>query len=174
MKAIRIDRRAWVDFLLTSVLFAAAFVLAFASSAIAHSGEWMLGAFAAIASLVLALGGGLYIVPKLAKRVRWELWGFGIRTSVTTEGFLFLTVVVVVGVAAWNTENNLLYLILATLLAFVVVSGNIARMMLHDVAVQLRFPDHLFAGEPATLAVTLVNRKHLLPSCSVMVEAHAR
>ena len=174
MKAIRVDRKAWVDFLLTSGLLGAAFVLAFISSGIARTGEWVLGMFAALASLVLALGGGLYIVPKLAKRVRWELWGFGIRTSVTTEGFLFITVVVVVGVAAWNTENNLLYLILATLLAFVIVSGNIARMMLHDVAVQLRFPDHLFAGEPATLTVTLVNRKHLLPSCSVAVEAHAR
>lgn len=171
---MRIDRRAWIDFLLTSVLLTAAFLLAFFSSAIARTGEWILASFAALALLVLALGGGLYIVPKLARRVRWEMWGFGIRTSVTTEGYLFLTVIVVVGVAAWNTENNLLYLILATLLGFVIVSGNIARVVLHDVSVQLRFPDHVFAGEPAHLAVTLANRKYIVPACSVMVDAHAR
>jgi len=168
-----VNRRAWIDFLLTLALLSAAFVLAFSSSSLSRSGDWAIGAVAAIASLILALGGGLYIVPKLARRVRWEMWGFGIRTYVTTAGYLFLTIVVVVGVAAWNTANNLLYLILATLLAFVLVSGNIARVTLHDLAVQLRFPDHLFADEPAHLTVTLINKKALLPSCSVLVEADA-
>ena len=60
------------------------------------------------------------------------------------------------------------------LLAFVIVSGNFARLMLHDVGVQLRFPDHIFAGEKVHLAVTLANRKQLLPSVSVTVEANAR
>lgn len=168
---IRIDRRAWIDFALTSALLSAAFVLAFLSSTISKTGDWAMGAFAAFMSLVLAIGGGLYIVPKLAKRVRWELWGLGIRTSVTTDGMLFALIVVVVGVAALNTENNLLYLVLATMLAFVVVSGNLARIMLHDVGVQLRFPDHLRAGQPAHLSIALVNRKFLIPSCSVSVEA---
>ena len=168
---IRIDRRAWIDFGLTTALLGAAFVLAFLSSTISRTGDWAMGAFAAFMSLVLAIGGGLYIVPKLAKRVRWELWGLGIRTSVTSDGMVFALIVVVVGVAALNTENNLLYLILASMLAFVVVSGNLARMMLHDVGVQLRFPDHLRAGQPAHLSIALVNRKYLLPSCSISVEA---
>lgn len=168
---IRIDRRAWIDFGLTSILLSSAFVLAFVSSTISRTGDWAMGAFAAFMSLVLAIGGGLYIVPKLAKRVRWELWGLGIRTSITTDGMLFVVIIVVVGVAALNTENNLLYLVLATLLAFVVVSGNLARMMLQDVGVQLRFPDYLRAGEPAHLSIALVNRKLVLPSCSISVEA---
>lgn len=167
----RIDRKAWIDFTLTVALLGAAFVLAFLSSTISRTGDWALGAFAAIMSLVLAIGGGLYIVPKLARRVRWELWGFGIRTSITTDGFIFAVVVVVVGVAAFNTENNLLYLVLATLLAFVIVSGNLARIMLQDLRVQLRFPDHLTAGDPALLSIALVNGKSLMPSCSVSVEA---
>jgi uncharacterized protein (DUF58 family) len=168
---IRFDRRAWIDFALTSALLGAAFVLAFLSSTISKTGDWAMGAFAAFMSLVLAVGGGLYIVPKLAKRVRWELWGLGIRTSVTTDGMLFAVIVVVVGVAALNTENNLLYLVLAAMLAFVIVSGNVARIMLHDVGVQLRFPDHIRAGQPAHLSIALVNRKFLLPSCSISVEA---
>lgn len=168
---IRFDRRAWIDFALTTALLGAAFVLAFLSSTISKTGDWAMGAFAAFMSLVLAIGGGLYIVPKLAQRVRWELWGLGIRTSVTTDGMLFGVIVIVLGVAALNTENNLLYLVLAAMLAFVVVAGNLARIMLHDVGVQLRFPDHIRAGQPAHLSITLVNRKFLLPSCSISVEA---
>ncbi|MCC6745060.1 MAG: DUF58 domain-containing protein [Acidobacteria bacterium] len=168
---IRIDRRAWIDFGLTSLLLGSAFVLAFVSSSISRTGDWAMGAFSAFMSLVLAIAGGLYIVPKLAKRVRWELWGLGIRTSITSDGMLYVVIVVVVGVAALNTANNLLYLILSTLLAFVVVSGNIARLVLHDVGVQLRFPDHLRAGEPARLSIALVNRKAIAPSCSISVEA---
>lgn len=168
------NRRAWVDLLLTSCLLGAALVLAFASSAISRSGQWEIGAIAAIAALVLAVGGGLYIVPKLARRVRWERLGFGVRTSLTSAGYLFFLVVVIVGVAAWNTENNLLYLILAALLSFIVVAGNIGRIMLHELAVQLRLPDHLFAGDPAPIAVTVTNGKTLLPSCSITVEASPR
>lgn len=169
---IRIDRRAWIDFTLTMVLLGSALVLAVISPALSRTGDWLLGATSAGCALALALAGGLYIVPKLGRRVKWELWGFGIRTAITPEGFVYLTIIVVVGVAAWNTENNLLYMILAALLAFVVVSGNIARLMLHDVVVQLRLPDHLFAGDPAQLAVSLVNGKTLMPSCSIAVEAN--
>jgi uncharacterized protein (DUF58 family) len=67
----------------------------------------------------------------------------------------------------------LLYLILAAMLAFVIASGTIARQMLRDLAVKMRFPDNLFAGAPARLSVTLVNEKKYLPSCSILVEASA-
>jgi uncharacterized protein (DUF58 family) len=173
-KPFKFDRRAWIDFTLTLVLLGAAFLLASISPLLSRSGDWFIGALSALAALALALGCGLYIVPRLARRVKWEMWGLGIRTSVTTEGYVFLLVAVVVGVAAWNTENNLLYLILAAILAFVIVSGNVARMMLYDIGVQLRFPDYIYAGDPVHLAVTATNRKVALPSCSVAVESNAR
>jgi uncharacterized protein (DUF58 family) len=136
--------------------------------------DGLMAAACSVGALVLALGGGLYIVPKLARRVQWEFANnLSTRTTVTGEGLIFLSVVVVIGVAAWNTENNLLYLILAAMLAFVVASGTVARQMLRDVAVKLRFPDYLWAGEPVRLAVTLVNEKAIVPSCSISVEAHA-
>jgi len=172
-KTVKFDRRAWIDFTLTLVLLGAAFLLASISPFLSRTGNWFVGALSALAALALALGCGLYIVPRLARRVKWELWGFGIRTRVTTEGYVFLLIAVVVGVAAWNTENNLLYLVLAVLLGFIIVSGNIARLMLYDVGVQLRFPDNITAGEPVRLTVTLANRKTLLPSCSVAVESNA-
>jgi uncharacterized protein (DUF58 family) len=167
------NRRAIVDFLLTLVLLGAAFALALASSAFAPN-DGILATAAAAAALLLALGGGLYIVPRLARRVSWEFANNATRTSVTSEGLVFMSVVLVVGVAAWNTENNLLYLILAAMLAFIMASGTISRWMVRDLIVRLRFPDYLFAGEPARLSITLVNRKPLVPSCSITVEAHVR
>jgi uncharacterized protein (DUF58 family) len=168
------NRRAVIDFVLTLALLGVAFMLALASRAIAGT-DGLMAAAMALAALVLALGGGLYIVPKLARRVNWE-WASQLRThtALTSEGAVFLVLVVIVGVAAWNTENNLLYLILSAMLAFIIVSGNIARQMLRDLSVRLRFPDHIFAGEPARLAVTLANQKRFMPTCSVAVEAHAR
>lgn len=167
------NRRALIDFLLTLLLLGAAFVLALASAALGPT-DVVLAAACSLGALVLALGGGLYIVPKLARRVHWEFANsLSLRTTITGDGLIFLSVVVIIGVAAWNTENNLLYLILATMLAFIVASGAVARQMLRDLAVKLRFPDFLFAGEPARLSVALVNEKGFIPSCSVGVEAHA-
>jgi uncharacterized protein (DUF58 family) len=168
------NKRALIDFLLTLVLLGVALLLAITSRALAAS-DGLAAAAVAVAALALAVGGGIYIVPRLARRVSWE-WASQLRThtAVTSEGIVFLVLVVIVGVAAWNTENNLLYLILSAMLAFIVVSGNIARQTLRDLSVRLRFPDHIFAGEPARVTVTLANQKRLLPSCSVGVEAHAQ
>jgi uncharacterized protein (DUF58 family) len=169
----RIDRRAWLDFLITLVLLGAALLLALGSASLATAGDAVVAALAAIGALLLAGAGGLYIVPRLARRVRWEMEGIGIRTSVTTEGVVFLAIVVVVGVAAWNTENNLLYLVLASMLAFIVAAGNVARGVLRDVGVRLRLPDQIVANRPAKVAVTVTNRKRLFPSCSLSVEVEA-
>jgi uncharacterized protein (DUF58 family) len=42
---------------------------------------------------------------------------------------------------------------------------------LRDLSVAARFPDHIFAGEPAQVLVSLRNPKRLLPSFSILVEA---
>src|SRR6185503_5516978 len=46
-----------------------------------------------------------------------------------------------------------------------------ARASLRDLTVSARFPDHIFAAEPAPVIVTLRNTKRVLPSFSIMVEA---
>ena len=46
-----------------------------------------------------------------------------------------------------------------------------ARSSLRDLTVSARFPDHIFAAEPAPVIVTLRNTKHVLPSFSILVEA---
>jgi uncharacterized protein (DUF58 family) len=165
------NRQAWRDFFITVFFLGLAFVIALLSSAAADQHSTNLAAIAAAVSLVLALIGALYIIPRLARNVRLEVLRFAIRTSFTVEGLLFVVFLVIIGFAAWNNGNNLLYLVLSAMIAFLIAANLIARISLADVSIQLRFPDHIFAGEPATISVTLLNHKHFMPSYSLMVEA---
>jgi len=77
----------------------------------------------------------------------------------------------VVGFAAWNTGNNLLFLVFSLLCSTLFVGWMAARTSLRDLTVSARFPDHIFAAEAAPVIVTLRNNKRVLPSFSVLVEA---
>ncbi|MEK6324161.1 MAG: DUF58 domain-containing protein [Acidobacteriota bacterium] len=165
------NRQAWRDFFITVFFLGLAFIIALLSSAAADQQSTRLAAVAAAISLVLALIGALYIIPRLARNVRLEVLRFAIRTSFTVEGLLFVVFLVIIGFAAWNNGNNLLYLVLSAMIAFLIAANLIARISLADVSIQLRFPDHIFAGEPANISVTLLNHKRFMPSYSLMVEA---
>lgn len=165
------NRQAWRDFFITVFFLGLAFIIALLSSVAAEQQNTRLAAFAAAISLVLALIGALYIIPRLARNVRLEVLRFAIRTSFTLEGLLFVVFLIIIGFAAWNNGNNLLYLVLSAMLAFLIAANLIARVALADVSIQLRFPDHIFAGEPANISVTLSNHKRFMPSYSLMVEA---
>jgi uncharacterized protein (DUF58 family) len=82
----------------------------------------------------------------------------------TREGWWLIGATFVVGLAATNTGNNLLYLILAMLLSFLVVSGVLSEQAMRRVRLQREVPRRLFAGYPATFSVRLRNGKHRLPS----------
>jgi uncharacterized protein (DUF58 family) len=165
------NRQAWRDFFITLFFLGLAFIIALLSSAAADQNSTHLAAAAAAVSLLLALIGALYIIPRLARNVRLEILRFAIRTSLTVEGLLFVLFLIIIGFAAWNAGNNLLYLVLSAMLAFLIAANLIARISLAEVAIQLRFPDHIFAGEPANISVTLLNHKRFMPSYSLMVEA---
>ena len=165
------NRQAWRDFFITVFFLGLAFIIALLSSVAADQHSTHLAAVAAAISLVLALIGALYIIPRLARNVRLELLRFAIRTSVTIEGLLFIVFLMIIGFAAWNNGNNLLYLMLSAMLAFLIAANMLARISLADVSIQLRFPDHIFTGEPANISVTLQNHKRFMPSYSLMVEA---
>ncbi len=167
------NRQAWRDFFITVFFLGLAFVIALVSSAAADQQNTQVAAIAAAISLVLALIGALYIIPRLARNVRLELLRFAIRTSVTVEGLLFIVFLMIIGFAAWNNGNNLLYLVLSAMFAFLIAANLIARVSLADVSIQLRFPDHIFTGEPANISVTLQNHKRFMPSYSLMVVALA-
>jgi uncharacterized protein (DUF58 family) len=164
------NRQAWRDFFITLFFLGLAFVIALLSSVAADQQSTQLAAVAAAISLLLALIGALYIIPRLARNVRLEILRFAIRTSVTVEGLLFIVFLIIIGFAAWNNGNNLLYLVLSAMIGFLITANLIARVSLADMSIQLRFPDHIFAGEPANISVTLLNHKRFMPSYSLMIE----
>jgi uncharacterized protein (DUF58 family) len=141
------------------------------SSVAADQFQPQLAAIAAAISLLLATIGAAYIIPRLARNIRLEMLRFAVRTTVTVEGVLFVVFLVVIGFAAWNTGNNLLYLVLSAMIAFLIAANFIGRISIGDVSVQLRFPDHIYAKEPANISVSVTNHKRFMPSYSFVIEA---
>ena len=76
-----------------------------------------------------------------------------------------------VAVAALNTGNNLLFLILASLIAIILMSGILSSVTLSGVEMRLQLPEHIFAGQPVRSLVEVHNEKLTLPSFSLRVEA---
>ncbi len=125
----------------------------------------------ALLSLIIAALIAILIVPPLARSARLEVSEFDLPIELTTGGAIFLGIVAIVGLAAWNTGNNLLFLVFSLLTSTLFVGWATARTSLRDLVVSARFPDHIFAGEAAPVIVTLRNRKRLMPSLSILVEA---
>ncbi|MEP6717986.1 MAG: DUF58 domain-containing protein [bacterium] len=130
-----------------------------------------LSAAAAILSLVIALLMLIFIVPRLAKSARLEVMRLDLPLEITGGGGIFLLILGIVGFAAWNTGNNLLFLVFSLLCSTLFVGGAAARAALRDLIVSARFPDHIFAADAAPVIVTLKNAKRLLPSFSILVAA---
>ncbi len=82
----------------------------------------------------------------------------------TREGWWFIGASFVMGLAAMNTGNNLLYLILAMMLSFMAISGVLSEQTMRHLRLERERPRRLFAGVPASFGVRLTNRKRRLPS----------
>lgn len=95
----------------------------------------------------------------------------------TPEGVRFLLLTLAIGIAALNTGNNLLYLLLAMMLSLIVMSGILSEQTFKRVTVRRRTPDHIFAGRPATATLSVINRKPRFPTFSLrvmdLIEGHA-
>lgn len=95
-------------------------------------------------------------------RARWQALGRRYnRVRPTAAGGWYLAVTGGVSIAALNTGNNLLYLVLATLLAILVVNNLLAELNLRGLHAERRLPTELFAGEPGRGFLRLVNPRRL-------------
>src|ERR1041385_9129553 len=139
-----------------------------------RSGDWELTRMGAIASIVFAVLIVIFVVPPLARSARAEAARLDLSFQVTAGGAVVVCVYAVVAFAAWNTGNNLLFLVFSVMTSTLFVAWTAARSSLRDLVVSARFPDHIFAGDPAPVIVTVHNTKRLLPSFSVVVEARSR
>jgi uncharacterized protein (DUF58 family) len=109
-------------------------------------------------------------VPGLWSRLHSAL-DFSPRQQVTRLGLLFTLTWVLVALAAFASANNLLFLILAVLLATLLISGFISRLSLAGLELDFEVPDHVCAGRQLTGRVVIRNTKSWMPSFSIHVTA---
>jgi uncharacterized protein (DUF58 family) len=163
----RIDRPGWRRFFLALLGLAVSFCLALYATALHDAGRYEVAAAVAALSLLLAGGVGVKAVPYLARRTALERWILKIEYEFTREGGIYLGIIVIVAVAALNTGNNLLFLILACLLSSILVSGVVSHIGLTGLELEFEIPEHIFAGLPTALRLTLHNLKWAFPSFSI-------
>lgn len=171
----KLDHSVWRsqaarDFLLALALLAISLYLGLRADGAARRGEAASGIVLSLSSLLIALVVALTLVPRLARRVKFSSWLMPMSFSVTREGGLYILVIFLLSLAAINTGNNLLFLILATLLAAIVTSGSFARASLKSLSVAVDVPENVFVGEHVSIKVSLRNSKRIFPSFSVSVE----
>jgi uncharacterized protein (DUF58 family) len=94
--------------------------------------------------------------------------------KVTRFGWFFLLVTLGVGIAAINTENNLLYLVLGLLLGLISASGMLSEMVIRELAVECHYPGDSVAGRPFLFEVRVKNTKRRQPTFAVQIEDRAR
>jgi len=98
----------------------------------------------------------------------WAKWPR--RLKVTREGKYFIFITFGVGVAAVNTGNNLLYLLLGMLLSLIIVSGVLSELSLRHLTVMRRLPPRAQVGRPHLVEIEVYNHKQRVPSYAIEVE----
>jgi uncharacterized protein (DUF58 family) len=167
------DRASWKNFFGALIALALALGLALYSGAAAQTGHVAVAAGSALGALILAAWVGLTIVPKLARRTPLRWLAYQIDYKLTREGLVYLGGVAIVTLAALNTGNNLLFMVLACLLSGILISGILSRLVLSGVDLHLELPEHIFATQTAMALAELRNEKFWLPSFSLSVVGEA-
>ncbi len=162
-----LDRPSWRSFGIAMGSLAMALFLALYSGAAAEEGHLMIAGMSALSALGLAGWVALTVVPALARRTPLSWFSYQIDYKVTREGIVYIVGILVVALAALNTGNNLLFMVLACLLAGMLISGLLSRVVLGGVDVRLELPEHIFAQRTILAIAELHNTKNFTPSFSV-------
>lgn len=162
-----LDRPSWRSFGIAMGALAGALFLALYSGAAAEEGHLLIAGMSALSALSLAGWVALTIVPALARRTPLGWLSYQIDYKVTREGIIYIVGIVVVALAALNTGNNLLFMVLACLLAGMLISGLLSRVVLGGIDVRLDLPEHVFAQRTILAVAELRNEKQMTPSFSV-------
>ncbi len=108
--------------------------------------------------------------PERARRALFSRRILPFSFRITREGLLYLAGVLLLSIAAINTGNNLLFIVIAALLSTIAVSGIVSRNSLKQLSLALQLPENVFAGERVSIKVSITNLKRIFPSFSIRVE----
>ncbi len=166
----RADRPGVRAFFISIAALGIALMLALYSGAAAEVGHLGLSIAAALSALLVAAWVAVTLVPVLAKRTPLRWISYKMEYRITREGWIYIGGIIIVALAALNTGNNLLFLILASLIAIILMSGILSSITLSGIELRLELPEHIFAGQTVRARVELENEKITLPSFSLRVE----
>ena len=158
---------AWLRFVLAAIGLALAFAAAVFSTASRDAGNLPATVILASLALLIAAAVGLGTVPYLARRVEAKRMRDALDFEVTRPGAIYAVIVLMIGIAALNTGNNLLYIIVAMMLAAIAVSGVASALCLRGLELDLKIPEHIFAGTDVEATTSVRNPRKWLPSLSV-------
>ena len=82
--------------------------------------------------------------------------------KITKAGWIFVITTILIGFAAVNTNNNLLFFIVSAFLSFMGLSGFFGKRNIENLDVEIDFPDEVFANKDFILKVRLKSRKKFL------------
>ncbi len=168
---MHVDRPAWRRFFQALFGLGLAFFLALYSSALHEAGHMEGAAWVAAFSLIVAAVVAVKVVPYLAHRTALERWMVKIEYEFTREGVVYFLIIMVIAIAALNTGNNLLFIILANLLAGILASGVLSAIVLSQLELDFVLPEHVFAQQPLISRLTVQNLKWVFPSFSITLSA---
>jgi uncharacterized protein (DUF58 family) len=159
----------WIKFLLALLGLGLAFGAALLSTVSGEAGNLWASVILASLALLMAVFVGLVTVPYLARRVALERLRQSLRYEVTRAGVIYVLATLVIGIAALNTGNNLLYIVVAAMLAAVLVSGVVSAMVLRGLELEVRVPEQVFAEQTVMARVAVTNSRRFLPAFSIRV-----
>jgi len=106
--------------------------------------------------------------PLKARLARWLRPPRALRP--TRAGWLFFAITLGVGFAALNTGNNLMYLVLSLMLAFLLLSGVLSESSLRGIRVRRQLPRELYAGFESKIVLEISNNQRRVAAFAVVVE----
>lgn len=162
-----VDWKGWQRFWQALFGLSLALLLALEATALRESEHFGLAVASALAALVLTAVVAVRTVPDLARSTRLGRLMVKVEYELTRAGLVYLAVVAAISLSALNTGNNLLYVVLASLLAGLLISGVVSRLVLEGVELELVLPEHVFARQPVPVHVTLHNGKRFFPTFAV-------
>jgi uncharacterized protein (DUF58 family) len=163
------DRTGWRNFGVAMLVLSAALVVALFSATVAQQGRVLLAAITTIMALGMAAWVAVTIVPALARRTSLRWLKYQVDYRLTRDGIIYLAAVFILILAAVNTGNNLLFLILACMLGGILISGVLSRVVLTGIDLKFDLPEHIFAEQPVLAELELRNEKQGWPSFSLLV-----
>ena len=158
---------AWLRFLVAAIGLALAFAAAIFSTASRDAGNVLATVILASLALLIATAVGLATVPFLARRVEAKRVRDALDFEVTRSGGFYVGIVLIIGIAALNTGNNLLYIIVAAMLAAILVSGIASAVCLRGLQLELKIPEHIFANVEVYGTICVRNPRRWVPALSI-------